>query len=309
MRAIGFGVTVAGLVLAGGLQAQVFMLQAPAPPAPPAQPAKKAMSKVQVPGLGSGSYLGVGVAEVGAERVKALKLKEERGVEITKVDEDSPALKAGLKAGDVVLDYNGQRIEGAEQFVRMVKETPEGRQVRLLISRDGNTQTLTATIAARKGFGPFASGPGIDEERLRAQFDKAQMALRDFQMPDTPQVFMGVRSGGLGIEAESITAQLAEYFGVKDGVLVRSVVKDSAAAKAGVKAGDVITKVDGTSVSQPQEITRALRTLRTKKTFPLVVVRNHKETTLSVTLEEPRTSGSFITIPWAVSAEHGGTRL
>ena len=152
MRAIGFGVTVAGLVLAGGLHAQQFMFQAPVPPAAPAPPAR-ATGTVQVFGLGSGSYLGVGVAEVSAERVKALKLKEERGVEITRVDDDSPALKAGLKAGDVVLDYNGQRIEGTEQFVRMVKETPEGRQVRLLISRDGNTQTLTATIAARKGFG------------------------------------------------------------------------------------------------------------------------------------------------------------
>jgi serine protease Do len=272
-------------------------------------------------GLGSGSYLGVGVAEVSAERVKALKLKEERGVEITKIDDDSPALKAGLKPGDVVLDYNGQRIEGTEQFVRMVKETPEGRQVRLSISRDGNTQTLTATIAARKGFGTFVA-PKIDQERLQAEMKAAQADMQKaqgdvrraqekfiFQMPDTPQVLMGMRSGGLGIEAESITAQLAEYFGVKDGVLVRSVVKDSAAAKAGMKAGDVITKVDETSVSQPQEITRALRPLQTKRTFPVIVMRNHKEVTLSVTLEEPRTTGSSITIPQRVRVEYGESRL
>ena len=314
MRAIGFGVTVAGLLLAGGLHAQQFMFQVPpAPPAAPAPPARAAGS-VQVFGLGSGSYLGVGVAEVGAERVKALKLKEERGVEITKVDDDSPALKAGLKSGDVVLDYNGQRIEGTEQFVRMVKETPEGRPVRLLISRDGNTQTLTATIAARRGHGAFVT-PKIDQERLRADMMAAQADMQKaqerfrFQMPDTPQVFMGMRSGGLGIEAESITAQLAEYFGVKAGVLVRSVNKDSAAAKAGMKAGDVITKVGETSVAQPQEITRTLRALQTKKTFPVVVVRNHKEMTLSVTLEEPRTSGSTITLPVRVTVEGGETRL
>jgi serine protease Do len=257
--------------------------------------------------MGAGSYLGVGVAEIGVERVKALKLKEERGVEITKVDADSPALKAGLKAGDVVLDYSGQRIEGAEQFVRMVRETPEGRQVRLLISRDGNTQTLTATIAARKGPG-ISVRPEIDPESLQVEMQKLRDQFR-FQIPDTPQVFMGMRSGGLGIEAESITAQLAEYFGVKDGVLVRSVAKDSPASKAGMKAGDVITKVDETSVSQPQEITRALRTLRTKKTFPVIVVRNHKDVTLSVTLEEHRTMGSSITLPRAVSAEGGETAL
>jgi serine protease Do len=304
MRAIGFGVTVAGLVLAGGLHAQQFMFQAPAPPA-------RATGKVQVFGLGSGSYLGVGVAEISAERVKALKLKEERGVEVTRIEDDSPALKAGLKAGDVVLDYNGQRIEGTEQFVRMVRETPEGRQVRLLISRDGNTQTLTATIAARKGFDAFAT-PKIDQERLTADLQKAYAARREaldqlrIQIPDMPQVVMGMRSGGLGIEAESITAQLAEYFGVKAGVLVRSVTKDSAAAKAGMKAGDVITKVDETSVSQPQEITRALRALQTKKTFPVVVVRNHKDLTLSVTLEEPRSTGSSSR---AVNSEGGETSL
>jgi serine protease Do len=258
-------------------------------------------------GLGSGSYLGVGVAEISAERVKALKLKEERGVEVTRIEDGSPAQKAGLKTGDVVLDYNGQRIEGTEQFVRMVRETPEGRQVRLLISRDGNTQTLTAAIAARKGPGTIVR-PEIDPEGLQVEMQK----LRDhlpFPTPDTPQVVMGMRSVGLGIEAESITAQLAEYFGVKEGVLVRSVVKDSAAAKAGMKAGDVITKVDETSVSQPQEITRALRTLQTKRTFPVIVVRNHKDVTLSVTLEEPRTTGSSIAIPRAVSSEGGETRL
>jgi serine protease Do len=304
MRAIGFGVAVLCLVLAGGLHAQQFMFQAPAPP-------PRATGTMQMYGLGSGSYLGVGVAEVSAERVKALKLKEERGVEVTKIDDDSPALKAGLKAGDVVLDYNGQRIEGTEQFVRMVKETPEGRQVRLLISRNGNTQTLTATIAARKGYGAFVR-PEIDQARLQADMKAAQADMQKaqekfrFQMPDTPQVVMGMRSGGLGIEAESITAQLAEYFGVKDGVLVRSVIKDSAAAKAGMKAGDVITKVDETSVSQPQEITRALRTLQTKKTFPVIVVRNHKDVILSVTLEEPRSSGSSIR---AVNPEGGETSL
>jgi serine protease Do len=305
MRAIGFGVTVAGLVLAGGLHAQQFMFQAPAPPA-------RATGTMQMYGLGSGSYLGVGVAEVSAERVKALKLKEERGVEVTKIDDDSPALKAGLKAGDVVLDYNGQRIEGTEQFVRMVKETPEGRQVRLLISRDGNTQTLTATIAARKGLEPFFAAK-VDQARLQADMQAAQADMQKAQEKfrfqiDTPQVFMGMRSGGLGIEAESVTAQLAEYFGVKAGVLVRSVTKDSAAAKAGMKAGDVITKVEETSVSQPQEITRALRTLQAKKTFPVIVVRNHKEVTLSVTLDEPRTSGTSMTIPRVLSVG-GETRL
>src|SRR5206468_10606279 len=91
----------------------------------------------------------VGVSDIDSERAKALNLKEERGVEIKNVDEESPAAKAGVKVGDVVLDYNGQRVEGIEQFERFVRETPVGRQVKLLISRNGANQTLTAAIGSR----------------------------------------------------------------------------------------------------------------------------------------------------------------
>src|SRR3979409_1350361 len=87
----------------------------PLPPPPPAPPDKVVMAPV-----GGGSFLGIGVTEVDSERAKALNLKEERGVEITRVEEDSPAARAGLKTGDVVLEYGGQRVEGTEQFVRLV---------------------------------------------------------------------------------------------------------------------------------------------------------------------------------------------
>ncbi len=182
---------------------------------------------------GSGSYLGVGVAEVTPERAKALKLKEERGAEITSVEADSPAAKAGLKAHDVVLEYNGQRVEGTEQFTRMVRETPAERQVRLTINRDGATQTLTATIGQRKGFGPFRRAQCGSTNVSSAIWNAAQRQLQDFQvrMPDIPRPNMSWQSGMLGVEAESLADQLAEFFGVKEGVLVRSVVKDSAAAK------------------------------------------------------------------------------
>ena len=126
--------------------------------------------QISVTTSSSRSFLGVGVAEINADRAKALKLKEERGVEITRVEDDSPAAKAGLKVGDVVLEYNGQRLEGTEQFVRMVRETPEGRQARLVVSRDGSTQTLNATIAARKGMTLF--GQPMDEEKARAQAER-----------------------------------------------------------------------------------------------------------------------------------------
>jgi len=261
----------AGLALAGNASAQEFDFVAP---------------QVRMIAPGSGSFLGVGVADINAESAKNLKLKEERGVEITRVEDDSPAAKAGLKVKDVVLEYNGQRVEGTEQFVRMVRETPEGRQARLVVSRDGSTQTLTATVSARKGSGIFLGEP-FDNEKFRGQMEKFQQQLR-FTIPDVPHATMSWQSGSLGVLAEPLESQLAEYFGVKEGVLVRSVSKDSAAEKAGMKAGDVILKIDEAKVTTPREITNAIRKLGSKTTFPVTVVRNHKEMSVSVTVSEQR---------------------
>src|SRR5205823_12074314 len=122
-------------------------------------------------------FLGVGVTEIDSERAKALNLREERGVEVKKVDEDSPAAKAGVKDGDVVLEYNGQRVEGIEQFLRFVRETPVGRQVKLLISRGGATQTLTATIGSRPAGMVMFSG------------DEFKFKMPEIRIPDMPRVW------------------------------------------------------------------------------------------------------------------------
>jgi serine protease Do len=224
---------------------------------------------------GGVTYLGVNLAEVNADRARELKLKEPYGVEITRVEEGSPAEKAGLKAGDVVLEYNGQRVEGMEQFGRLVRETPSGREAKLLVSRGGANQTIAATLGTRKartiGGNMF---PGVE--------------IPEIHIPDIPQVFTTWRSPMLGIEAESLGSQLAAYFGVKDGVLVRSVIKDSAAGKAGIKAGDVITKIDGISVTTPNEVSSAMRSASSNKTFSVELVREHKEVTLSVNIEDGR---------------------
>ena len=232
-----------------------------------------------------GSYLGVGVVEIDAERAKELKLKEDRGVEIKSVDDDSGAAKAGLKVGDVILEYNGQRVEGQAQFMRLVQETPVGRTCTLLISRNGATQTLTVTIGTRKGAwfsGDFSEGFAYATPMPPMPPFPSQPP----RMPDVPRTFMTWRSSAVGIESESLGSQLAEYFGVKEGVLVRSVIKGSAAERAGLKAGDVIVKVDGEKVATPREISGALRSTRSKKTVAFTVVRNRKEMNLSITLDE-----------------------
>lgn len=224
-----------------------------------------------------GSFLGIGVAEIDAERAKALNLKEEYGVEVTRVEDDSPAAQAGLKAADVVLEYNGQRVEGTEQFMRLVRETPPGREVKLTLSRAGAIQHVPVKTGSRKTwmsrYGEMPELPAI-----------AIPQIRTFEMPKT---FMSWRSSLLGIETEALDTQLAQYFGVKEGVLVRSVAKASAAERAGFRAGDVILRVDETKVSSPQDLSVAIRASRSKKPLNIQLMRERRELSISLTLDDP----------------------
>jgi serine protease Do len=236
------------------------------------------------------AYLGIGVRDVDSEVAKKLNLKDVRGVEITQVEENSPAAKAGIKDGDVVLEYNGQAVEGGEQLSRLVRETPIGRAVKIGVWRAGSMQTVSATIEASKGpviiangGAPFAiTTPDIHIPDVRA-----------FRMPELEQSFPGLLGGmagaRLGVMTESLShqEQFAEFLGVKEGALVKQVTKNSAAEKAGIKAGDVIIKVEDTSISAAGDITRALREARGKKTVTVTVVRSKKEMPITVTLDTP----------------------
>jgi serine protease Do len=250
------------------MQGQDFF-QAPAPPQPPFPPSAREVNNSPFVG---GTYLGVNLAEIDDNRAKELKLKDDYGVEITRVEDNSPAEKAGFKSGDVVLEYNGQRVEGMEQFGRMVRETPPGREVKLTISRNGATQTLTAVLGSRRSRFSVNLPPGFD--------------VPDFHMPDIPQIYTATRSARLGVEAETLGSQLAGYFGVKEGVLVRAVLDNTPAQKAGIKAGDVITRVDGMVVTAPSELSSAVRAANSKKTYAIEVMRDRKPLTVTVTVED-----------------------
>lgn len=220
------------------------------------------------------SYLGIGVVEVTPDRATALNLKELRGAEVSLL-ENGPAAKAGVREGDVVLEYNGSPVEGAEQFARMVRETPIGRTVKLTVWRNGAPQTLMVTVGERPG----------------TVFNTPGGTIRIPEMPpiEMPHLEMSWQNSMLGIEGESLGAarQLAEFFGVRDGVLVRQVLRNTPAEKAGLKAGDVITKVDGANVGSTREITAQLRSAaRTNRTVTLTVVREKHETAVTVTLDQ-----------------------
>jgi serine protease Do len=251
-----------------------------AQPSPTPQP--DALSH-QLPGYfyaaaASRSYLGVDIRDVTTDRMAALKLKEERGVEITMVDADAPAGKAGLREHDVILDFNGTAVESEEQLRRLIREVPPGRTVTLGLSRDGVPMKINVQLADH-GAVVAQALPRIIAPPRPGNFPRNSMDL-PFQI----QTYSSV----LGVQTESLTRQLGDYFGVRDGegVLVRSVEKNSAAEKAGLKAGDVIVKADNEKLTDRSDLSHILRSHRTGGKMTLVVMREKHEQTLTVTLPD-----------------------
>ena len=237
--------------------------------------------------LGGGSYLGVDTRNVSSDRLGALKLKEERGVEVTMVDQDAPAGKAGLKEHDVILTVNGTDLESVEQLRRMIHETPPGRVVTLGISRDGQPQTVKVQLADRKR--ALASFPGTKEFNFTMP---ALPAMPDMDMPVSVVVVHSSMRSGLMVE--NLTPQLGDFFGARngEGVLVRSVDKGSRAEKAGFRAGDVIVRVNGEAIHDSGDFSHALHS-RKENTASVSIIRDKKEQTLTLTLPERKQSEMF----------------
>jgi len=238
---------------------------------------------------GGGSYLGVDTRDITPDRLGPLHLKEEQGVEVTMVDQDAPAGKAGLKEQDVILTLNGTEVESVEQLRRMIRETPPGRVVTLGISRNGQPMTIKVQLADRKNSFAYAFGP-------KAKDFKFEMPpippIPDIDVPvSIVVVHSSLRSG---LMVENLTQQLGDFFGAKDGngVLVRSVEKGSRADKAGFRAGDVIVKINGEPIHDAGDFSHALRA-RKDNTASVSVIRDKKEQTITLTLPERKQSDLF----------------
>ena len=236
---------------------------------------------------GGSSYLGVDIADVTPERLSALKLKEEQGAEVTMVDQDAPAGKAGLHEHDVILTLNGAAVESAAQLRRMIRETPGGRVVTLGISREGQPLTLKVQLASRGKMVALGNGKEFKFEM------PAMPVMPDFDLPVS--VVIAHSSARSGLMIENITPQLGEFFGVKNGngALVRSVEKGSRAEKAGFRAGDVIVKVNTQSVRDTSDFTHALRS-SSNNSASVTVIRDKKEQNLTLTLPDKKDSGILL---------------
>jgi len=232
----------------------------------------------------AGGWLGVTLSDVDAEKARTLKLPGEYGAVVMEVGEESPAAKAGLAKDDVILEYGGEKVGSATKLRRLVRETPPGRSVALLVSRAGQTRTVTVALGERSRATFHLPAPPPPPS-MAAPTPTPGMRAPDFDF------VWHARGARLGISADELTPQLAEYFGVKQGkgVLVREVVVGSAAEKAGLKAGDVIVRVDEKDVASVRGLRRALRgEPEEKRKVTLTLVRDKREQTLAVELEPAR---------------------
>src|SRR6266550_2530758 len=219
-----------------------------------------AQNRVEMPRQGAASTIGVRLGDVTADEAKTLKLPKTEGAIVEAVNPNSPASAAGLRAKDVIVEFDGERVRSARHLTRLVSETPAGRDVPVTVMRDGKRNEMHLKPEAGTWFNPQFSGM-IDPDQMRDLGQEIGRQAREMGR-NLPDIADGARAGlmprgRLGASVQELSPDLAEYFGVKAGVLVATVQKDSPAAKAGLKAGDVITAVDGHNVTSPGELIRA----------------------------------------------------
>jgi S1-C subfamily serine protease len=245
-------------------------------------------------------YLGVDIRDLDNDRAQALRLRDTRGAEIVTVDHDAPAGKAGIHVHDVVLQMNGQVIENGDQLRRLLHDIPPGGNVTFILSRDGSILNVSLQLADRaklehdawprhydapeappsgEGHGFFSSGGGSGPGGSGGPGPAPSHGFGSWNIRSPrSNLYIGATVDALG-------AQLADYFGVKNGLLIKSVDDGSPAANAGLKAGDVILKIGKTEMKSPEEWTKTLHSNQ-GKSVQLTILRDRRQQLM--TLETPR---------------------
>lgn len=251
----------------------------------------------------AGGEIGVSIRDVEADAAQP-GTTGPAGVVIEDVTAGGPAEKGGIRKADVILEFDRERVRSVRQFTRLVHETPAGRQVPVSLVRDG--QRMNVTVEPRAATRIRLLGD-VDGARLLREFGEDFAHV--FPVPPTPptppsapapptlpvvpdfQQFLGRSESGLGIMVTPLSDQLAEYFGARRGVLVTAVQENSAASSAGFKAGDVVTALNGSEVSEPADLRRRTQRLQNGDEFTAEVVRDRKPLTLKGRMERRTTRG------------------
>ena len=252
--------------------------------------------------LGGDGFLGVYAENISRDNMGRYHVNQVRGVGVTRIVKDSPAEKAGLRKDDVILRVDGESITSVRKLNRIVSELSPDQSVKITVSRGGSEQDITATIGKRsnnffaegdlfKGQPKIWKWEGNEPRAFKFEpfFNKKDMVENNGDL-----TFMLSNSRRIGVSTMALTKQLADYFGITGGkgVLVTSVTDDGPAAKAGVRAGDVITAVDGEAIDSPGDISRVINRKK-EGDITLTVIRNKSQQTIHVTPREGGFSGAM----------------
>ena len=286
------------LLLTGG----IALAQQATPPVPPMPDAPGEAPQTFSFFVEGGSFLGVYAEDINKENMARYGLSEARGVGITQVVKDSPAEKAGLKKDDVIVRFGGDSVTSVRKLNRLVSEVAPDQTVQLSISRGGSEQEVAVTIAKRNesinamgNWQMLDKLKGLDKiqglDRLKELERTMPPGANVWKWEGEPgkdgMVFAFGNHRRIGVSTTQLTKQLADYFGVADGqgVLVTSVLDDSPAAKAGLKAGDVITAIDGEKVEGAGDLAQGINKKK-DGAVTLTVIRNKNQRTITVTPKE-----------------------
>ena len=281
---------VLGLLLPIILAAGTALAQQPAPPAPPADVEPLENFSFLVDGSG---FLGVYAENINRENMGRYRMSQVRGVGVTQVVKDSPAEKAGLRKDDVILRIDGENVNSVRKLNRLVSEMAPDHSIRINVSRGGAEQEVTATIGKRTNSSMVFGGPSRTWKWEGPFFNKKDLLENEGDL-----TFLLGNSRRIGVSTMALTKQLADYFGITggQGLLVTSVTENSPAANAGVRAGDVITAVDGEAVDSSGDLSRVINRKK-EGDVTLTIIRNRAQQTIRVTPKEGGGFSGTITAP------------
>jgi predicted metalloprotease with PDZ domain len=243
-------------------------------------------------------WLGVEIQDLTEELREALDIEGDvEGVLVGVVSEDSPAEKAGIKAGDVIMGVDGNDVEDAAELVAIIGKTTPGERVSILLVRDGKEKKVAAIVGKRK-----VKKVGDIVVKMREP-KRLHGEIESCVIPSLQHLRLAMSRVHLGVSVLDLGPELGSYFHAKSGALVTDVVEGSAAEKAGIKPGDVIKSVDGKRVEERAELIELLGKKEEGDEVEVGILRRGKELKVTATLEE----GPFWT--WMEGLGKKGERL
>jgi S1-C subfamily serine protease len=214
------------------------------------------------------AWMGIYMQDLNDDIAEALDLEIDEGVLINGVIDDSPADMAGIKDGDVIIRFDNNVIDKSKDLSKAVKSRKPGEKVSIVFFRDGKKQDIELVL-----------GSAETEDRRFSLKSSPKTFQKKYEFKTSSHGYMGVVLQDLG-------EQLAEYFEVKEGILITQVEEDSPAGKAGLKAGDIITAIDGKKVDSPSHVSKIIRTHEKGDKVEIAYVRKGTDNVKTIEIDE-----------------------